>query len=154
MEWAIRQGIETATFHILTPYPGTALHRRIWPEGRITSEDWDLYDTRHAVFRPAKMAAETLEEGYWAAYRDFYRWSGIFQAAMSQEGVVQKLRHLAYTAGWKKAEPLWDWIIRKGWLPKLLPVLEGVLNGLSGADIAVQATELPDAKSSLSLDAE
>ena len=26
VEWAIRQGVETATFHILTPYPGTALH--------------------------------------------------------------------------------------------------------------------------------
>ncbi len=24
--WAVQQGIETATFHILTPYPGTALH--------------------------------------------------------------------------------------------------------------------------------
>src|SRR5579871_5639037 len=29
VEWAIRQGIETSTFHILTPYPGTALHARI-----------------------------------------------------------------------------------------------------------------------------
>ena len=29
VDWAIAQGIETATFHILTPYPGTALHRRI-----------------------------------------------------------------------------------------------------------------------------
>src|SRR5205814_4475225 len=26
VEWAINNGIETATFHILTPYPGTALH--------------------------------------------------------------------------------------------------------------------------------
>ncbi len=29
VEWAIEQGIETATFHILTPYPGTALHKRM-----------------------------------------------------------------------------------------------------------------------------
>jgi radical SAM superfamily enzyme YgiQ (UPF0313 family) len=29
VDWAISQGIETATFHILTPYPGTALHQRI-----------------------------------------------------------------------------------------------------------------------------
>ena len=29
VEWAIEQGIETATFHILTPYPGTALYRRL-----------------------------------------------------------------------------------------------------------------------------
>ena len=52
VEWAIEQGIETATFHILTPYPGTALYRRIADQGRLTVHDWDLYDTRHTVFQP------------------------------------------------------------------------------------------------------
>src|SRR6266568_1398826 len=56
VEWAIAQGIETATFHILTPYPDTALHARMVAEGRIVHSDWDLYDTRHVVFRPAGMA--------------------------------------------------------------------------------------------------
>ena len=36
VEWAIEQGIETATFHILTPYPGTALYRRMAAQGRMT----------------------------------------------------------------------------------------------------------------------
>src|SRR5206468_5369591 len=60
VEWAIGQGIETATFHVLTPYPGTALHSRLAAQGRMTSRDWDRYDTRHAVFRPARMSAEEL----------------------------------------------------------------------------------------------
>ena len=59
VEWAIAQGIETATFHILTPYPGTALYRRMAAQGRITIHDWDRYDTRHAVFRPAQMSARS-----------------------------------------------------------------------------------------------
>ncbi len=71
VEWAIGQGIETATFHILTPYPGTALYRRMAAQGRITIHDWDRYDTRHAVFRPAQMSADELEQGYWRAYRQF-----------------------------------------------------------------------------------
>src|SRR3982751_5117517 len=50
VEWAIANGITTATFHIQTPYPGTGLHARLTAEGRITSTDWDLYDTRHVVF--------------------------------------------------------------------------------------------------------
>ena len=29
VEWAVEHGIETATFHILTPYPGTALYQRM-----------------------------------------------------------------------------------------------------------------------------
>jgi len=55
--WAVGHSIETATFHILTPYPGTALYARLEAAGRITTHDWDLYDTRHAVFRPARMSA-------------------------------------------------------------------------------------------------
>ncbi len=130
VDWAIEQGIETATFHILTPYPGTALHRRMQEQGRVLHNDWDRYDTRHAVFRPARMSAERLEAGYWSAYQSFYRWGAIFQAAWTKPDIPGKLRHLAYSGGWKKAEPLWDWVIRHGRLPRFLPVLETVLGGL------------------------
>ncbi|HKC63096.1 MAG TPA: radical SAM protein, partial [Pyrinomonadaceae bacterium] len=74
VEWAISQGIETATFHILTPYPGTALYERMLKAERILHANWDEYDTRHAVFRPARMTPEALEEGYRRAYKEFYRW--------------------------------------------------------------------------------
>ena len=69
--WAIEQGIETATFHILTPYPDTALYQRMKSQGRMLHSNWDLFDTRHVVYQPAKMSAEVLETGYWQAYRDF-----------------------------------------------------------------------------------
>jgi radical SAM superfamily enzyme YgiQ (UPF0313 family) len=128
--WAIEQGIETATYHILTPYPGTALYRRLAAEGRITSSDWDLYDTRHAVFRPAKMTAQALEEGYWQAYRNFYRWGSILRAASAKDRWSARLRHVAYTGAWKKFEPLWDWIIRAKRVSGMLPLLEAVLAGL------------------------
>jgi len=129
VEWAIEQGIETATFHILTPYPGTALYTRMEAQGRILTRDWELYDTRHVVFRPAKMSAERLEAGYWRAYREFYRWGAIFRSAWAQEGWRERLRHLAYAGGWKKFEPLWDWVIRAGQVARFLPLLETVLDG-------------------------
>jgi radical SAM superfamily enzyme YgiQ (UPF0313 family) len=128
VEWAIEQGIETATFHILTPYPGTALHKRIEAQGRITTQNWDLYDTRHAVFRPALMSAEELEKGYWRAYRDFYRWGSIARGAATHGNAVSGLRHFAYAAGWKKFEPLWDVVIRAKRAGMMLPVLETILN--------------------------
>jgi len=130
VEWAIEQGIETATFHILTPYPGTTLYRRLAAQGRITTANWDLYDTRHAVFRPARMTAETLEAGYWNAYQDFYRWSSIFRGAWAKESWTERLRHVAYAGGWKKFEPLWDWVIRAKQVANLRPALESVLAGL------------------------
>jgi radical SAM superfamily enzyme YgiQ (UPF0313 family) len=128
VEWAIRQGIETATFHILTPYPGTSLHQRLAKQGRITSQNWDLYDTRHAVFRPAGMSAETLERGYWQAYRDFYRWGSILHSAGAHADWRDKLRHLAYAGGWKKFEPVWDWVIRFQRVGNFRPLLEALLD--------------------------
>ena len=128
VEWAIAQGIETATFHILTPYPGTGLHRRMVAQGRITTEDWARYDTRHAVFHPARLTADQLEYGYWKAYRDFYRWGSIVRGASAHDTVLSGLRHFAYAAGWKKFEPLWDFVIRARRAGTMLPVLETLLS--------------------------
>jgi len=127
VEWAIDHGIETATFHILTPYPGTGLHRRLAAQGRITTNEWDLYDTRHAVFRPARMTGAELEEGYRRAYRDFYRWASIARGAAAHDDVLAGARHAAYAAGWKKFEPLWDLVIRAKRAGVMLPVLETIL---------------------------
>src|ERR1700730_11490343 len=73
VEWAIEHGITTATFHVQTPYPGTQLHARMVREGRMLTRDWNLYDTRHVVYRPARLKPETLKAGYDWAYREFYR---------------------------------------------------------------------------------
>ena len=127
--WAVAQGIETATFHILTPYPSTALYQRMSAQGRMLHHDWDLYDTRHTVFQPARMTPAQLEEGYWQAYREFYRWGAIVEGAMTKASWAGRLRHFAYAAGWKKFEPLWDLIIRARRTGLMLPVLESVLSG-------------------------
>ena len=129
VEWAIRNGIETATFHILTPYPDTALYKRMSGEGRLLHHGWDLYDTRHCVFKPSRMRPGQLEEGYWRAYRDFYRWDAIAAGALTKESWHGRLRHFAYAAGWKKFEPLWDLILRAKRASSARPVLERVLLG-------------------------
>jgi len=141
VEWAISQGVETATFHILTPYPGTALHTRLQAEGRITTSDWDLYDTRHTVFAPAKMTAHDLEAGYRRAYKDFYRWGSIVQGARTKPDLIGRLRHLSYAGGWKKFEPMWDWVIRAKRVAQFLPLLETVLDGFPTPDARREAPD-------------
>ena len=135
VDWAIRQGIETATFHILTPYPGTALHQRLSTEGRITSANWDLYDTRHVVFQPARLSPENLEAGYWRAYDEFYRWGSIFKSAAAHAHPIDQLRHIAYAGGWKKFEPVWDVVIRAKRVSHTLPLLENILAGFGARDM-------------------
>jgi radical SAM superfamily enzyme YgiQ (UPF0313 family) len=140
VEWAIGQGIETATFHVLTPYPGTALFRRMAAAGRLRHRDWDRYDTRHAVFQPARMSPDELERGYWRAYRDFYRYGSIFRGAAARPSLAGRLRHAAYAIGWKKCEPVWDLLIRGGWVGRARPLLEAVLDGAGRAPTASAPT--------------
>jgi radical SAM superfamily enzyme YgiQ (UPF0313 family) len=129
VEWTIQNGIETATFHILTPYPGTALYSRMSTAGRMLHTNWDLYDTRHVVYQPVGMKAAVLEAGYWRAYKDFYRWGSILRGAATKGQITDRMRHVAYAAGWKKFEPLWDWIIRAKRVSRMLPMLEAILTG-------------------------
>jgi radical SAM superfamily enzyme YgiQ (UPF0313 family) len=127
VDWAIDHGITTATFHIQTPYPGTRLFARTEAAGRILTRDWDLYDTRHVVYRPARLTPEQLKNGYDWAYREFYRWRSIARASLSHDSLKHQAKHFFYATGWKKFEPLWDVVIRARQLRKMTPLLEGVL---------------------------
>lgn len=123
VDWAVKNGITTATFHIQTPYPGTRLYQQMKAAGRLTTDNWDLYDTRHVVYRPKSMDAQALKEGYDRAYRDFYNWRTIAQGAMSHETLKHRLKHFGYAVGWKKFEPLWDAVIRLRRLHMMTPLL-------------------------------
>ncbi|HEY7855328.1 MAG TPA: radical SAM protein, partial [Terriglobales bacterium] len=133
VEWAVAQGITTATFHIQTPYPGTRLWQRMEREGRIVTRDWDLYDTRHVVYRPAKLTAAKLEAGYNRAYRDFYTWGAIGRAALAHGSVKHQAKHFFYAAGWKRFEAVWNMVIRARQLRRMTPLLEAVLARVTGA---------------------
>ena len=133
VEWGIAHGLTTATYHIQTPYPGTRLFARMEAAGRILTRDWDLYDTRHVIYRPARLTAEALKNGYDCAYRDFYRWSSITRGAMSHDSVKHQAKHFFYAAGWKKFEPLWDAVIRARRLRLMTPLLESVLSKVTAS---------------------
>ena len=128
-EWAVTQGIETSTFHILTPYPGTDLHRRYAAAGRILHHDWDRYDTRHAVFTHPRMSGETIERGYWRSYEQFYSWRNIARSAWTKPSLAETARHFAYVSAWKKFDPLWGLAINLRKLNTATPALERVLKG-------------------------
>ncbi|MDR2956027.1 MAG: B12-binding domain-containing radical SAM protein [Prevotella sp.] len=127
VDWGIENAVTTATFHILTPYPGTRLFQQMESTNRITSRNWDLYDTRHIVYKTNNLTIKELENGYHWAYKEFYKWSNIFDASLKHENTKHKLKHLFYTGGWKKFEPLWNFIIKTGRLNYMLPLLETLL---------------------------
>jgi hypothetical protein len=73
LEFAEKSGITKAEFAIFTPYPGTPAWARLEAEGRITDRTWSKYNDANCVFRPAKMTADEVTQGYLRLWRDFYR---------------------------------------------------------------------------------
>ena len=131
VEWGVQNSITTSTFHVLTPYPGTSLYTDMQKAGRIVTNNWDLYDTRHVVYKTTRMTPAQLEEGYHWAYREFYTWSNILRGSAGHDTVKHQLKHFFYSGGWKKFEPLWNFIIKTRNLGNMLPLLESILSKVS-----------------------
>ena len=128
VDWAVKNAITTSTFHILTPYPGTKLFQDFENQGRILTKNWDLYDTRNVVYQTKNISAEDLKAGYDWAYKEFYSWNNILKASLNHDSIKHQLKHLFYSGGWKKFEPLWNFIIKTEGLNKMLPLLESLLS--------------------------
>jgi len=127
VEWAVSRGITTSTFHIATPYPGTEYYRQMQQQNRLLTDDWDKYDTRQVVFQPKNMSVDALQAGYDQAYKDFYSWSNIYRSSRQHTTLNQQLHHFAYSSGWKKGEPIWNFLRRSGMLKYMRTTLEWVL---------------------------
>jgi radical SAM superfamily enzyme YgiQ (UPF0313 family) len=128
VDWGVKNGLTTSTYHILTPYPGTRLYKTMKDQGRILHDKWDLYDTRHVVYKTHSLSAEELKAGYDWAYRSFYSWVNVWKASWQHDQLKHTIKHFAYAGGWKKFEPLWNFMIKTRGLNKMLPLLETILS--------------------------
>jgi radical SAM superfamily enzyme YgiQ (UPF0313 family) len=79
LNWLVENKVETMTGHILTPYPGTLLYKRLLAEGRIIDFDCTHYNTAHVVFQPKNMSPEELNAGYLWIYRKLYNYPNIIR---------------------------------------------------------------------------
>lgn len=134
VDWGVKNALVTSTYHILTPYPGTRLFKDMESQGRILTRNWDMYDTRSVVYQTTNLSAEDLKAGYDWAYKEFYSWNNIFKASMEHEKLKHKMKHFAYSGGWKRFEPLWNFLIKTKNLNNMLPVLEAVLSKVNYGD--------------------
>jgi len=82
------------TFHILTPYPGTALFHQYRQEGRLLHTDWSRYNHNEVVFRPKLMSPERLYRGWIESRREAYSWPSILSRVVRNPN--PPLTNLAY----------------------------------------------------------
>jgi radical SAM superfamily enzyme YgiQ (UPF0313 family) len=109
-DWVEANRLECATFHILTPYPGTPLFKQFEAEDRLLHRDWTRYDTAHVVFRPRHMTVEQLEDGYAACYRRLFSHASIWARRPHDPEAV--LPYLAMSYLYKRSNWFWTFLIK------------------------------------------
>lgn len=108
--WIERARLECATFHILTPYPGTPLFAQFEREDRLLHRDWSRYDTSHVVFRPRRMSPEALAAGYAWSYRQLFSLGSIWRRRPAGLGAAAS--YLGMSLLYKKMNWFWPLLIR------------------------------------------
>lgn len=109
-DWIEENRLECATFHILTPYPGTPLFRAMAEKDRLLHRDWSLYDTAHVVFRPLRMTAEQLAAGYEYCYTRLFSHGSIWRRRPQDAGAVPAYLAMSYL--YKRSNFLWHLLIQ------------------------------------------
>ena len=71
-EFAVQAKIDLPRFAVVTPFPNTALYKRLVAENRILTKNWELYDGQHVVFQPQKMSVQELQQGIEIAWKEAY----------------------------------------------------------------------------------
>jgi radical SAM superfamily enzyme YgiQ (UPF0313 family) len=109
-QWVEENRLECATFHILTPYPGTPLFAQFEQEGRIVHRDWRLYDTAHVVFQPARMTPEELYAGYQWCYQRLFSHRSIWRRRPEDWRAVPS--YLGMSHLYKRSNRIWRFLIQ------------------------------------------
>ena len=88
--------IDMAEFHILTPFPGTVLYKRLKKENRILTEEWNKYTYANVVFEPKNMTKEELYDGIFKVVKNYYSLPNVFKRSIKIFKATKNLYNLYY----------------------------------------------------------
>ena len=88
LSWIVKNRIETITTHILTPFPGTKLQKRMIEKGKIFDFNWDHYNTAFVVYEPKNISKKALRKGYLRFYKQMYSFKNIWKRRPRGKGLV------------------------------------------------------------------
>lgn len=91
----MRVPVQVPKFYVLTPMPGTDLYEEFKNKGRLIHEDYKLYTATHAVYKPAQLTPDQLEEEYWMIYKNTYSFFNILRRTIFTKSFLKSpLVHL------------------------------------------------------------
>ncbi len=81
-DFIMKNKVDAAQYHILTPLPGTRTYSEMDKDGRITNRDWSCYHTGEVVYKPIGMTPEELLDGYHWIFKETYTAKNILKRAL------------------------------------------------------------------------
>lgn len=79
VDFVMDANIDLPRYAIQVPFPGTGVYKRLLAEGRITTQNWSLYDGQHVVYQPKQMSADELLQHTGRAWRKTYSYGSILK---------------------------------------------------------------------------
>jgi radical SAM superfamily enzyme YgiQ (UPF0313 family) len=79
VDFVLSTHMDLPRYAIAVPFPGTPFFKRLKAEGRITTENWGLYDGQHVVFQPKNMTQDELLQNARRAWKKTYSYSSIWK---------------------------------------------------------------------------
>jgi len=110
-------GVDIASFFVYTPFPGTEDYEAALAAGELSSDDFNLYDSTHAVRRHPRLTAAEIEREYAQAWRAFYSWRRLAWSLASGYRVAGL--GAATRAGMLSQQVYFTYATRRGWHPMM-----------------------------------
>ncbi|SHI99661.1 Radical SAM superfamily enzyme YgiQ, UPF0313 family [Geosporobacter subterraneus DSM 17957] len=129
LDWLVKNKIETMTAHILTPYPGTKLYKRMEQEGRIIDFNLKHYNTAHVVFAPLNMTKQELYDGYLWMYQEFYSFRNILRRMPERRD--QQIPYLLFNLLYRKFGKALSFIGKRGFMNRFGKLARRLAYGVS-----------------------
>jgi len=89
--------LDSASFSIVTPYPGTSIFKQLKKEERITSYDWKRYTEGYVNFKPKNMTAEELQIGVNKINKKYYSFSNSMNRCLGSNSLSPSLIILKFS---------------------------------------------------------
>ena len=116
VKFAKKLKLETVQFMVLTPLPGSQVFSMLKAENRIFTDDWELYDGQHIVFKPAKVIPSVLQVEAFRAMKKFYSWKRVIKHFFKGEWTDMVIKGYAFIFlnKWKKINKAFKVKLEKG----------------------------------------
>ncbi len=98
-EFIYRNRVPIPRFYILTPIPGTELHVELKKEGRMLTDDLNLFDGTRCVHIPKLIEPEKLTEMYWWLNNKVFSMKSIFHRVLFNKYLWKNPEMLLFSLG-------------------------------------------------------